>query len=81
MKKQIIEILGVCIEPELAELKAEQIIEIFNDSLTDELLDGFKETCLKYPHESGRSCYELAKGWYDLRDFKMNIPLDKPIKL
>ena len=29
MKEKIIEILGVCIEPELAELKAKQIIDLF----------------------------------------------------
>jgi len=73
MEKKIKEILGVCIEPELADLKTEELMELFDESLTDELLDGFKETCLKYPHESGRSCYELAKGWYDMRDFKSSL--------
>ncbi len=35
MKQKIIEILGVCIEPELADLKADQIMALLN---TNELL-------------------------------------------
>ena len=42
MKEKIIEILGVCIEPELAELKAKEIMNLCNDSCS-ELLEALKE--------------------------------------
>jgi len=35
MKAKIIEILGVCIEPELAELKAKEIMNLCNDSCSE----------------------------------------------
>ncbi len=44
--------------------------------LPSELLEIFKAECLKYPDETAAECWELAKGWYELRDFK-NDPLPK----
>ena len=35
--------------------------------MPEEFLNDFKETCLRNPNELGKTCFELAKGWYDLR--------------
>ena len=45
-----------------------------------QLLADFRIECQKYPDEPVEVLYELAKGWYNLRNFK-NDPLDKPLEL
>ena len=49
--------------------------------MPEEFLDEFKETCLRNPNELGKTCFELAKGWYELRGWNMNDPLNEPLKL
>jgi hypothetical protein len=50
-------------------------------TLPKELLEEFRIACLKYPIEPAEVCFELAKGWYELRDTKLGDPLTEPLKL
>jgi|ERR1035437_3133075 hypothetical protein len=49
--------------------------------MPEDFLNDFKETCLRNPNELGKACFELAKGWYELRGWNMNDPLNEPLKL
>jgi len=45
-----------------------------------DLLELFREECLRHPDEPTEDLWELAKGWYEMRDFK-NDTLTEKLKL
>ena len=62
MKAKIIDIIGHCMEPELAELQAEEIMNLYNDSYS-ELLEAL-EIFTKQKFESSEEidCYIFHKS-------------------
>lgn len=51
------------------------------DEIDNELLEIFRTECLKYPNEPINEVWELAKGWYEMKDFKNNPLPEGGIKL